>query len=78
MEWLGLHTAKVFAAAGLLNHDVNNSASCFGSVRSLGDRDQHALAPSQLSLSEVGSVASSWHSRSVSHATTHSEATGHD
>ncbi len=77
-EWLGLRTAKAFAAAGLLGHDVNNSASRFGIVRSLGDRDQHALAPSQLSLSEVGSVASSWHSGSVSRATTHSQATSHD
>ena len=77
-EWLGLRTAKAFAAAGLLGHDVNNSASRFGIVRSLGDRDQHALAPSQLSLSEVGSVASSWHSGSMSRATTHSQATSHD
>jgi hypothetical protein len=57
---------------------MNNSASRFGSVRSLGDRDQHALAPSQLSLSEVGSIASSWHSASVSCATTHLQATSHD
>ena len=46
MEWLGLHTAKAFATAGVLDYNVNNSGSCFGSVRSLGDRDQHALAPS--------------------------------
>jgi hypothetical protein len=42
--WLGLRTAKALAGAGLLDHDVNNSASRFGSVWSLGNRDQHALA----------------------------------
>jgi hypothetical protein len=76
-EWLGPRTAKAFAAAGLLDRDViNNNASRFGSVRSLGDRDQRALAPSRLAASEAGSVASSW--RSASRAMTHSEATGHD
>jgi hypothetical protein len=78
MQWLGLQTVKAFAAAGLLDHNVNNSGSRFGSVQSLSDGDQRALAPSQFSLSEVGSVASSWHSGSVSRATTHSEATSHD
>ena len=76
-EWLGPRTAKAFAAAGLLDRDVsNNNASRFGSVRSLGDRDQRTLAPSRLAASEAGSVAGSW--RSVSRAMTHSEATGHD
>lgn len=77
-EWLGPRTAKAFAAAGLLDRgDVSNNASRFGSVRSLGDRDQRTLAPSRLAISEAGSVASSW--RSVSRAMTHSEAaTGHD
>ena len=76
-EWLGPRTAKAFAAAGLLDRDVSNNASRFGSVRSLGDRDQRTLAPSRLAVSEAGSVASSW--RSVSRAMTHSEATtGHD
>jgi len=79
MEWLGPRTAKAFAAAGLLDHDPNNSpGSRFGSVRSLGDRDQRALAPSRIAMSEAGSVASSWRSGSVSRAMTHSEATGHD
>ncbi|KAF8487331.1 hypothetical protein DFH94DRAFT_641753 [Russula ochroleuca] len=81
-EWLGPRTAKAFAAAGLLDRDVNinanNNASRFGSVRSLGDRDQRTLAPSRLAVSEAGSVASSWRSGSVSRAMTHSEATGHD
>jgi hypothetical protein len=75
-EWLGPRTAKAFAAAGLLDRDVSNNASRFGSVRSLGDRDQRTLAPSRLAVSEAGSVASSW--RSVSRAMTHSEATAHD
>lgn len=76
-EWLGPRTAKAFAAAGLLDRDVSNNASRFGSLRGLGDRDQRALAPSRLAASEAGSVASSsW--RSVSRAMTHSEATGHD
>ena len=75
-EWLGPRTAKAFAAAGLLDRDVTGNGSRFGSVRSLGDRDQRALAPSRLALSEAGSVASSW--RSVSRAMTHSEVTGHD
>jgi hypothetical protein len=77
-EWLGPRTAKAFAAAGLLDRgDVSNNASRFGSVRSLGDRDQRMLAPSRLAVSEAGSVASSW--RSASRAMTHSEATtGHD
>jgi hypothetical protein len=56
----------------LLDHDANSSGSRFGSVRSLGDRDQRAHAPSRIALSEAGS----W--RSVSRAMTHSEATGHD
>ena len=80
-EWLGPRTAKAFAAAGLLDRDVNgnnNNGSRFGSVRSLGDRDQRTLAPSRLAVSEAGSVASSWRSGSVSRAMTHSEATGHD
>jgi hypothetical protein len=76
MEWLGLRTAKVFAAAGFLDHDVSNNASRFGSVWSLGDRDQRTLAPSWLAVSEAGSVASSW--RSVSRVMTHSEATAHN
>jgi hypothetical protein len=71
-EWLGPRTAKAFAAAGLLDHDPNSGGSRFGSVRSLSDRDQRALAPSRLAMSEVGS----W--RSVSRAMTHSEATAHD
>lgn len=71
-EWLGPRTAKAFAAAGLLDYDPNSSGSRFGSVRSLGDRDQRALAPSRIAISEAGS----W--RSVSRAMTHSEATGHD
>ena len=75
-EWLGPRTAKAFAAAGLLDRDVSNNTSRFGSVRSLGDRDQRTLAPSRLAVSEAGSVTSSW--RSVSRAMTHSEATGHD
>ena len=76
-EWLGPRTAKAFAAAGLLDRDVSNNTSRFGSVRSLGDRDQRTLAPSRLAISEAGSVASSW--RSASRAMTHSEATtGHD
>ena len=83
-EWLGPRTAKAFAAAGLLDRDRdrdrerdlgNNNASRFGSVRSLGDRDQRALAPSRLALSEAGSVASSWRSGSVSRAMTHSDMT---
>lgn len=75
-EWLGPRTAKAFAAAGLLERDVNNSGSRYGSVRSLGgDRDQRALAPSRLAVSEAGSVASSWRSGCVSRAMTHSEAT---
>ena len=74
-EWLGPRTAKAFAAAGLLDRDGNN-ASRFGSVRSLGDRDQRTHAPSRLAVSEAGSITSSW--RSVSRAMTHSEATGHD
>ncbi|KAF8264919.1 hypothetical protein EI94DRAFT_1737286 [Lactarius quietus] len=79
-EWLGPRTAKAFAAAGLLDRDrdrdpSNGSASRFGSVRSLGDRDQRALAPSRLALSEAGSVASSWRSGSVSRAMTHSDMT---
>ena len=79
MEWLGPRTAKAFAAAGLLDHDPNNSpGSRFGSVRSLGDRDQRALAPSRIAMSEAGSVASSWRSGNVSRAMTHSEATAHD
>ena len=79
MEWLGPRTAKAFAAAGLLDHDPNSPGSRFGSVRSLGDRDQRALAPSRIAMSEAGSVASSWRSGSVSRAMTHSEATtGHD
>ena len=75
-EWLGPRTAKAFAAAGLLDRDVSNNASRFGSVRSLGDRDQRTLAPSRLAVSEAGSVTGSW--RSASRAMTHSEATGHD
>jgi hypothetical protein len=75
-EWLGPRTAKAFAAAGLLDRDVSNNSSRFGSVRSLGDRDQRTLAPSRIAASEAGSVAGSW--RSVSRAMTHSEATGHD
>jgi hypothetical protein len=75
-EWLGPRTAKAFAAAGLLDRDVSNNASRFGSARSLGDRDQRMLAPSRLAVSEAGSVSSSW--RSVSRAMTHSEATAHD
>jgi len=78
MEWIGPRTAKAFAAAGLLDHDPNSPGSRFGSVRSLGDRDQRALAPSRIAMSEAGSVASSWRSGSVSRAMTHSEATGHD
>jgi hypothetical protein len=80
-EWLGPRTAKAFAAAGLLDRDRDrdrdrdNNASRFGSVRSLGDRDQRALAPSRLALSEAGSVASSWRSGSVSRAMTHSDMT---
>ena len=78
-EWLGPRTAKAFAAAGLLDRDrdrdLSNSASRFGSVRSLGDRDQRVLAPSRLALSEAGSVASSWRSGSVSRAMTHSDMT---
>jgi hypothetical protein len=58
IEWLGLCTAKAFAATGLLGYNVNNSASHSRSVRSLGDHNQHTLAPSQLSLSEVGSIIS--------------------
>ncbi|KAI9507301.1 hypothetical protein F5148DRAFT_981594 [Russula earlei] len=77
-EWLGPRTAKAFAAAGLLDRDANGGASRFGSVRSLGDRDQRPLAPSRLAASEAGSAASSWQSGSVSRAMTHSEATGHD
>lgn len=75
-EWLGPRTAKAFAAAGLLDRDRErdrDNASRFGSVRSLGDRDQRALAPSRLALSEAGSVASSW--RSASRAMTHSDMT---
>ncbi len=75
-EWLGPRTTKAFAAAGLLDRDVSNNASRFGSVRSLGDRDQRTLAPSRLAVSEAGSVSTSW--RSVSRAMTHSEVTGHD
>jgi hypothetical protein len=75
-EWLGPRTAKAFAAAGLLDRDVSNDASRFGSVRSLGDRDQRTFTPSRLAVSEAGSVTSSW--RSASRAMTHSEATGHD
>jgi len=76
-EWLGPRTVKAFAAAGLLDRDrdLSNNASRFGSVRSLGDRDQRALAPSRLALSEAGSVASSWRSGSVSRAMTHSDVT---
>jgi hypothetical protein len=78
-EWLGPRTAKAFAAAGLLDRDRDRDrdrdASRFGSVRSLGDRDQRALAPSRLALSEAGSVASSWRSGSVSRAMTHSDMT---
>ncbi|KAI0255619.1 hypothetical protein BJV78DRAFT_1279355 [Lactifluus subvellereus] len=77
-EWLGPRTTKAFAAAGLLDRDATTNGSRFGSVRSLGDRDQRALAPSRLALSEAGSVASSWRSGSVSRAMTHSEVTGHD
>ncbi|KAH9005530.1 hypothetical protein EDB86DRAFT_3071297 [Lactarius hatsudake] len=74
-EWLGPRTAKAFAAAGLLgrDHDPSNSVSHFGSTRSLGDRDQRALSPSRLALSEAGSVASSW--RCASREMTHSDAT---
>ncbi|KAH9177210.1 hypothetical protein EDB89DRAFT_1844955 [Lactarius sanguifluus] len=72
-EWLGPRTVKAFAAAGLLERDRDPSASRFGSTRSLGDRDQRALAPSRLAMSEAGSVASSW--RSASRAMTHSDAT---
>ncbi|KAI9435434.1 hypothetical protein H4582DRAFT_1969374 [Lactarius indigo] len=74
-EWLGPRTVKAFAAAGLLerDRDPSNSVSRFGSTRSLGDRDQRALAPSRLAVSEAGSVASSW--RSASRAMTHSDAT---
>ncbi|KAH8980304.1 hypothetical protein EDB92DRAFT_1954065 [Lactarius akahatsu] len=74
-EWLGPRTAKAFAAAGLLgrDQDPSNSLSRFGSTRSLGDRDQRALSPSRLALSEAGSAASSW--RSASRAMTHSDAT---
>jgi len=32
MEWLSLHTAKAFSAASMLNYNVNNSGSCFGSI----------------------------------------------
>ncbi|KAH9962015.1 hypothetical protein BGW80DRAFT_1356907 [Lactifluus volemus] len=78
MEWLGPRTTKAFAAAGLLDRDITNTGSRFASVRSLGDRDQRALAPSRMAFSEAGSVASSWRSGSVSRATTHSEAAGHD
>ena len=76
-EWLGPRTAKAFAAAGLLDRDRDgsSSASRFGSVRSLGDRDQRALAPSRIAMSEAGSVASSWRSGSVSRAMTHSDMT---
>jgi hypothetical protein len=77
-EWLGPRTTKAFAAAGLLDRDLANNGSRFASVRSLGDRDQRALAPSRLAHSEAGSVASSWRSGSVSRAMTHSEATVHD
>ncbi|KAH9039435.1 hypothetical protein EDB83DRAFT_2524354 [Lactarius deliciosus] len=74
-EWLGPRTAKAFAAAGLLrrDQDPSNSVSRFGNTRSLGDRDQRALFPSRLALSEAGSVASSW--RSASREMTHSDAT---
>jgi hypothetical protein len=78
MEWLGPRTTKAFAAAGLLDRDLTSNGSRFASVRSLGDRDQRALAPSRLALSEAGSVACSWRSGSVSRAMTYSEATGHD
>ncbi|KAI0295130.1 hypothetical protein B0F90DRAFT_1752875 [Multifurca ochricompacta] len=74
-DWLGPRTVKAFAAAGLLDRDLGNNGSRFGSVRSLGDRDQQhqrALAPSRLALSEAGSVASSWRSGSVSRTMTHS------
>ncbi|KAI0270399.1 hypothetical protein BC834DRAFT_511342 [Gloeopeniophorella convolvens] len=73
-EWLGPRTAKAFAAAGLLERERDAGASRFASVRSLGDRDTRALAPSRLALSEAGSAASSWRSGSVvSRALTHSD-----
>jgi len=78
MEWLGPRTAKVFTATGLLDHDPNSPGSRFGSMQSLGDRNQPVLAPSRIVISEAGTVASSWRSGSVSRAMTHSEATGHD
>ncbi|KAH9047175.1 hypothetical protein EDB84DRAFT_1621261 [Lactarius hengduanensis] len=70
-EWLGPRTAKAFAAAGLLgrDQDPSHSVSRFGSTRSLGDRDPHALSPSRLAL---GSVAGSW--RSASQEMTQSDA----
>ncbi|KAH9171590.1 hypothetical protein EDB89DRAFT_2177277 [Lactarius sanguifluus] len=74
-EWLGPRTAKAFAAAGLLerDQDPSNSVSHFGSTRSLGDRDQRALSPTRLALSEAGSVVGSW--RSASREMTDSDAT---
>jgi hypothetical protein len=54
----------------------NNNASHFGSMWSLGDHDQHTLAPSLLVASEAGSVLSSWRSVSQAWAMTHPEATG--
>jgi len=49
-----------------------------GSSHRNTNRDQCALAPSRIVISEVGSVMSSWRSGSMSCMMMHSEATGHD
>lgn len=66
VEWMGPRTAKVFAAAGLLDLDrdrdatrSNGSSSRFGSVRSEREFRSHHPPSSRMGFSESGSN-SSW------------------
>ena len=79
-DWLGPRTAKAFAAAGLLDFDLDASSasasrptSRFGTTRSSIDRDSRSrYAPSRAAFSEAGS-SSSWGARSASRAAGYSE-----
>ncbi|KAI0691815.1 hypothetical protein BC835DRAFT_100010 [Cytidiella melzeri] len=82
-DWMGPRTAKVFAAAGLLQEDRDSASPStsrpghrYGITSSRSDRDfRSQYAPSRAGFSEVGSTTS-WGRRSgsISHTCTSSEA----
>ncbi|OBZ74959.1 hypothetical protein A0H81_05083 [Grifola frondosa] len=70
---LGPRTAKVFAAAGLLDSDkdpsITRPGSRFGSSRSSFERDSRSrCAPSRMALSDAGSSSSWTRNGTMSHA----------